>query len=166
MIDDQECPKSGKHLDLQASQMKKSECAVQKIMKAISHFTNLWNIVDKAKSYCLAYGTLVSEEIEKDILWADELAKTLKNTFVQERLKHGHEKHFFRSRHTTEVKDYGRCQQNSFFNNLTRRDNSVSETTRLDIYALGEIVDAKCSNRFRSTSIIFIFSCSSLSRHS
>ena len=92
MINDPECPKSGKHRDLEASQIKKSEHAVKKIMEAISH---PWKIADKERLYCLASGTTVSEEIEIDILRADELGETLKNTFIQERLKHGHEKHFF-----------------------------------------------------------------------
>ena len=35
MIDDPESPKSGKHCDLEASQIKKSECAVKKIIEAI-----------------------------------------------------------------------------------------------------------------------------------
>ena len=38
MIDDPECPKSGKHRDLEASQIKKSECAVKRVMQVISHF--------------------------------------------------------------------------------------------------------------------------------
>ena len=47
MIDDPECPKSCKHLDLEASQIKRSEYAVKKIMEATSHFANLWKIEDK-----------------------------------------------------------------------------------------------------------------------
>ena len=64
-------------------------------MEAISQFTNPWKRADKEKLYCIPSGVPVSEEIEKDILRADELGKTLKKTFIQERLKHGHEKHFF-----------------------------------------------------------------------
>ena len=73
MIDDPECPKSGNHQDLEASQIKKSEWTVKKIMEAISHFTNPWKIADKEKLYCLASGAPLSEEIEKDIFRADEL---------------------------------------------------------------------------------------------
>ena len=85
MINDPECPKSGKHRDLEAAQIKKSEHAVKKIMEAILHFTNPWKIADKERLYCLASGAPVSEEIEIDILRADELGETLKNTFIQER---------------------------------------------------------------------------------
>ena len=49
MIDDPEFPKSGKLRDLEACQIKKSECAVKKIMEAISDFTNPWKIADKEK---------------------------------------------------------------------------------------------------------------------
>ena len=59
MIDDPECPKSGKHRDLGSSQIKKSECAVKKIMGAISHFIDRRKVDDKEKLYCLAYGAPV-----------------------------------------------------------------------------------------------------------
>ena len=39
MIDDQECSKSGKYRNIEVSQIKNRECAVKKIMEAISHFT-------------------------------------------------------------------------------------------------------------------------------
>ena len=64
-------------------------------MEAISHFTNPWKIPDKERLYCLSSGALIPLEIEADILLADELGKTLKSTFIQERLIHGHEKDFF-----------------------------------------------------------------------
>ena len=95
MIDDPERPKSGKHRDIEVSQIKKSENAVKKIMEAISHFTNPWRIANKDRLYCLASEAPVSEEIEKDVLRADVLGKDLKKTFIQQRLTHGHEKHFF-----------------------------------------------------------------------
>ena len=95
MIDDPECPKSGKYRDLKASQIKKSECAVKKVMEAISHFTNPWKIPDKERLCCLSSGAPIPQEIEVDILRADELGKILKSTFIKERLIHGHEKDFF-----------------------------------------------------------------------
>ena len=95
MIDDPECPKSGKHRDLEASQIKKSECAVKRVMQAISHFMILWKIPDRERLYCLSSEAPIPQEIEIDILRADELGKTLKSTFIQEWLIHGHEKDFF-----------------------------------------------------------------------
>ena len=72
---------------------------------------------DKERLYCLASGAPVSEEIEIDILRADELGETLKNTFTQERLKHGREKHFF---------DPVRCQK---LKTMEDNNKTVSLTT-------------------------------------
>ena len=49
MIDDPECPKSDKHRNLEASQIKTSECAVKKAMEATPHLTNPWKIPDKGR---------------------------------------------------------------------------------------------------------------------
>ena len=76
MIDDQECPKSGKHRDLEASQIMNRKCAVKKIKEAISHFIIPRKIVVIEKLYCLASGAPVSEEKEKNILLGNELGKT------------------------------------------------------------------------------------------
>ena len=95
MIDEPECPKSGKNCDLEASQIKKSECAIKKVMEAISHFKNPLKISDKERLYCLSSGAPIPQEIEVDILHADVLGKTFKGTFIQERLIHGHEKDLF-----------------------------------------------------------------------
>ena len=63
MIDDPERPKSsGKHRDLEASQIKKSECAVKKIMEAISHFTNLSKIAEKKNYIALHLGLLFQKK--------------------------------------------------------------------------------------------------------
>ena len=62
MINDLERPKSGKHGELEASQRKKSECAVKKIKEAMSHFINLSRIGGKEKLYCLAFGLLFQKK--------------------------------------------------------------------------------------------------------
>ena len=51
--------------------------------------------MDNEILYYIASGAPVIEEIGKYILWADELGKTLKNKFIQKRLKDKHEKLFF-----------------------------------------------------------------------
>ena len=79
MIDDPECQKSGKYCDFEVSQIKNSECAITNVMGAISHFTNPWKIPDKERLYCLSSGAPIPQEIEVDILHADELGKTLKS---------------------------------------------------------------------------------------
>ena len=95
MIDDPECPKSGKHCDPEATQIKKSQYAIKKIVEDTWHFRNPWKIADNEILYYIASGAPVIEEIGKYILWADELGKTLKNKFIQKRLKDKHEKLFF-----------------------------------------------------------------------
>ena len=61
----------------------------------------------------LSSGAPIPQEIEEDILHADELGKTLKSTFIQERLIHGHKKDFFdqtahqKLNHTSKVKPQG-----------------------------------------------------------
>ena len=82
MIDDPTVPKAGKHRDLEPNQIRKSEEAVQKVLTAISHFTNPWRIPDKDKLYSLASGAPVPPEIEADVLRADELGETLKRDFI------------------------------------------------------------------------------------
>ena len=90
-----DCPKSSKNRDLEAYQIKESECDVKKAMEAISHSKNPWKIPHKERWYCLWSGAPIPQEIEVDILRADELGKTLNSTFIQERLIHGHEKDLF-----------------------------------------------------------------------
>ena len=97
MIDDPACPKSGKHHDFEASQIKKSQCAVMKVMEVIFHYTNPCKIPHKERLYCLSSGAPIPQEIVVDILRVDELGKTLKSIFIQEQLIHGHEKDFFDS---------------------------------------------------------------------
>ena len=52
-------------------------------------------IPDKERLYYLPSGAPIPQEIEVDILRADELGKILKSRFIQELLIHGHEKDFF-----------------------------------------------------------------------
>ena len=86
MIDDPTVPKAGKHRDLEPAQIKRSEQAVQKVLTAISHFTNPFRISDKQKLYSLASGAPMSAEIEYDVMRAEELGKTLKEDFIKNRL--------------------------------------------------------------------------------
>ena len=95
MINDPTIPKAGKHRDLEPSQVRKSEEAVQKVLTAISHFTNPWRVPDKDKLYSLASGAPVPADIEFDVLRADELGKSLKEDLIQKRLKNKSEQSFF-----------------------------------------------------------------------
>ena len=85
MIDDPDCPKDGKHRDLEAAQVRKSEKAVQKVLTAISHFTNPFRTPNKDRLYSLASGAPMPEDIEMDILRADSVGKALKEDFIKNR---------------------------------------------------------------------------------
>ena len=78
MVNDPELPKSGKHRELDRSQIRKSEEAVQKVMAAIHNFTNPWTITNKDRLYSVASGAPVSPEIEADVLDAQRIGKKLK----------------------------------------------------------------------------------------
>ena len=68
MINDPECPTSGKHRDHEAAQVRKSERAIQNVMAAISHFTNLWRTSNKEKLFSFASGAPVPADVEVDVL--------------------------------------------------------------------------------------------------
>ena len=76
MINDPECPAAGKHRDLDAAQVRKSERAVQNVMTAISHFTNPWRTPNKEKLFSLASGAPVPADVEVYVLLADTVVKT------------------------------------------------------------------------------------------
>ena len=71
MLSDTESPKDGKYRELQKTEVKRSEEAVQKTMTAIQSFTNPFTIPDKGQLYCLSSGAAASPEVEVDILRAD-----------------------------------------------------------------------------------------------
>ena len=53
MISDPDCPKGAQHRDLEKAQIQMSETAVQKILTAISHFTNPWRVPNKDYTHWL-----------------------------------------------------------------------------------------------------------------
>lgn len=59
LIDDPDCPKAGKHRELERAEIKKSEQAVKRTMSAICNFTNPFSLVDKDHLYSLASGARV-----------------------------------------------------------------------------------------------------------
>ena len=95
MINDPDCPKNGKHRDLEAAQIKKSEKAVQRVLTAISHFTNPFRTPNKDRLYSLASGAPMPEDIERDILRADRVGKALKADFISNRLGYASSACFF-----------------------------------------------------------------------
>lgn len=89
LIDDPDCPKAGKHRELERAEIKKSEDAVQRTISAIRNFTNPFSLVDKDHLYSLASGAPVSSEVELDVLRAEAAGKEAKELFIRERFVNG-----------------------------------------------------------------------------
>ena len=89
LIDDPDCPKAGKHRELERAEIKKSEDAVQRTISAIRNFTNPFSSVDKDHLYSLASGAPVSPEVEVDVLRAEASGKEAKELFIRDRFVNG-----------------------------------------------------------------------------
>lgn len=89
MVDDPECPKAGKHRELENSSIKKSEEAVQNTIAAIKSFTNPFTITDKENLYCISSGAPIPPDVAADVLSADEVGKKAKQSFIEERFIKG-----------------------------------------------------------------------------
>ena len=95
LIDDPECPKAGKHRELEKSEIIKSEAAVQRTITAICNFTNPFTLADKDHLYSIASGAPVSPEVEKDVLNAEITGKELKKAFINDRFIVGSSEEMF-----------------------------------------------------------------------
>ncbi|CAH1773854.1 unnamed protein product [Owenia fusiformis] len=84
-----DCPKGGRHRELERSEIKKSEEAVQRTISAILSFTNPFTLTDKHHLYCLASGAYVSPEVEFDVLIAEAAGKAAKDAFIRDRFVNG-----------------------------------------------------------------------------
>jgi len=89
LIDDPECPKAGKHRELERAELKKSEDAVQRTISAIRNFTNPFTLADKNLLYSLASGAPVSPDVELDVLRAEAAGKEAKESFIRDRFVNG-----------------------------------------------------------------------------
>ena len=89
LIDDPDCPKAGKHRELERAEIKKSEEAVQRTITAICNFTNPFSISDKDHLYSLASGAPASPEVEVDVLRAEAVGKEAKEAFIRDRFMSG-----------------------------------------------------------------------------
>ena len=89
LINDPDCPKAGKHRELERAEIKKSEQAVQRTISAIRNFTNPFTLVDKGHLYSLSSGAPVSPEVELDVLRAEATGKEAKDVFIRDRLVNG-----------------------------------------------------------------------------
>ena len=74
------------HKEVRGSQIVKSEQDTCSVLQAISNFTNPFTIEDKDALYCLSSGAPVPQDVESDILMADDIGKKAHREFAQERL--------------------------------------------------------------------------------
>ena len=95
LIDDPDCPKAGKHRELERAEIQKSEKAVQRTMSAIRNFTNPFSLVDKDHLYSLSSGASVSAEVEFYVVRAEAAGKEAKDAFIRDRFVKGSEVLFF-----------------------------------------------------------------------
>ncbi|XP_070206175.1 visual pigment-like receptor peropsin [Littorina saxatilis] len=70
LLDDPDCPKVGRHRELEKAEIKKSEEAVQRVITAVKNFTNPFSISDKDRLYSLASGAPVRMDVEQDLFQA------------------------------------------------------------------------------------------------
>ena len=89
LIDDPDCPRKGKHRELEKAEIEKSEKAVINVMAAIRNFTNPFEVPDKNKLYNLASGAPVPLDVEIDVMQAEVKGKNQKDAFIRDRLATG-----------------------------------------------------------------------------
>ncbi len=95
LINDPDCPKAGKHRELEKAEIRKSEEAVKRTITAIRNFTNPFTLVDKDHLYSLASGAPASPEVEFDVLRAEQAGKEAKEAFIKDRFMINSEGLFF-----------------------------------------------------------------------
>lgn len=93
--DDPDSIKAGKHRELQAAEIRRSEDAVCRVLSTIENFTNPFNLSDKTRLYSLASGAPASHEVERDVLSAEYLGKCAKLKFIQTRFVNGNSQAMF-----------------------------------------------------------------------
>lgn len=94
LIDDPDCPRAGRHRELEKAEVKKGEEAVQRILTAVRNFTNPFTIADKDRLYSLASGAPVPMDVEMDVFRAEAVGKAAKADFIG-RLQSGKPESFF-----------------------------------------------------------------------
>ena len=66
-------PEATSHKEVRGSQIVKSKQDTCSVLQAISNFTNPFTIEDKDALYCLSFGAPVPQDVESDILMADDI---------------------------------------------------------------------------------------------
>ena len=81
------------HHDLRPAEVTRSEKSVAKALAAVGSFINPFDVPDKERLIILSSGATVPNEIEKDVLRAEEAGRSEKEKFITERLDT--REHFF-----------------------------------------------------------------------
>ena len=95
LIDDPECPKAGKHRELEKAEIQNCEEAVQHTISSIRNFSNPFSSTDRDHLYSLASGAPMSPEVELDVLRAEAAGKEAKETFIRDRFINGSSEDLF-----------------------------------------------------------------------
>ena len=92
--DDPDCPRKGKHREMEKAEIERSKKAVIRVMAA-KNVCNPFETSDKTKLYNLASGAPVPLNVEIDLMQAEVKGNNQKNKFIQIRLLSGRPKDFF-----------------------------------------------------------------------
>lgn len=79
--------KTGQHREVSATEIARSEAAVQRALCAVKGFLNPFDMSDKSRLYVISSGRPVSQEIERDVMRAEQAGHFEKEKFVRERLQ-------------------------------------------------------------------------------
>ena len=77
MIDitnDPDCPRAGRHCELNKVEVKKCEESVQRVLAAVRNFINPFTVADKNRLYSLASGAPSPRNSSLDVLRAEALS--------------------------------------------------------------------------------------------
>ncbi|KAK7093145.1 hypothetical protein V1264_008789 [Littorina saxatilis] len=140
LLDDPDCPKVGRHRELEKAEIKKSEEAVQRVITAVKNFTNPFSISDKDRLYSLASGAPVRMDVEQDLLQAAAKGMVAKTDFIT-RLQSGEPGSFFDpiKRLLAETEDNGGLQQEGHAHILTRKGPPVPGAKRPRVSASRQV---------------------------
>ena len=92
--------KTGAHHEISPSEVARGEAAVKRAIGAVNGFLNPFEINNKTRLYIISSGAPVSQDIERDVMRAEEAGHAAKEKFVRERLLkvEGEENHDFYDR--------------------------------------------------------------------
>ena len=122
IIDDPDCPRAGIHRELEKTEFKKSETAVQRVLDAVRNFTDPFRATDKDKLYSLASGAPVTADVAKDVLQAEAVGKAAKAEFIG-RLETGNPESFYDPIKRNKLKTMEACNKKV---HLTSSEGKVS----------------------------------------